>query len=89
MSSAAKDRAVPASTSSVLLLTKNEARQGFTVMNTSTSVLFIRWNAAPTSTLHTVRMPPNWYYEVPFHFTGSLYGIWESVNGQAIVTEVP
>jgi hypothetical protein len=89
-SSKTKDRVIAATTRNVRFLEVNETRKGFMIQNTSTAVLFLRFGKSPASaTNHSVRMPPNSYYEDPFEFTGAVYGVWDAVNGQAIVTEIP
>lgn len=88
MSSVSVHRIVAATLTSTALAQVNPARQGLSIQNTSTSVLYVKWGAAASATDHTIRMSPNCYYEVPFGYTGSIFGVWASVNGSAQITEL-
>jgi hypothetical protein len=94
MSSTVNARVVPSSLSSVLLVATNEGRQGLNIMNNSTAVLYLRFDGPAAATNPTVRVPSNFLYEAPLlaggkPFTGSVYGIWSALDGQAVVTELP
>jgi hypothetical protein len=80
-----------ASTSSTSILASNTARKGATIVNSSTSIVYINMGATATSSAYTVPMNaagavPS-YYEVPFGYTGAINAIWVAANGNAIVTE--
>ena len=87
----AAQTSVASSATSVTILAANPARRGASIANTSTAILYLRFNsaggAATATTAHTVQMASNTYYEVPFGYTGIITGIWASANGQANVTE--
>lgn len=86
---------VPSSTTAVRLLAANPLRQGLTVANSSTAILYLMLGnvIVPTSSLFTVAMAASSsgnlaYYEGPFGYQGDVWGIWASANGSAVVTEL-
>lgn len=79
---------VASSATSVTLLAANVARQGATIYNDSTQVLYAKFGATASATSFTVLMVAAAYYEVPFGYTGIIDGIWASANGNARVTEI-
>ena len=88
VSATATQTIVSASASSVSILAANAARRGAAVMNDSAAILYLRLNVSPASlTLHTVRMVPGAYYEVPFNYAGAITGLWSAADGAARVTE--
>lgn len=79
------------SATDVTILASNTSRKGATITNTSTANLFIRLGTtAATTSNYTVKLVTDAYYEVPFHFTGAIHGIWASDpgTGSANVTEL-
>lgn len=71
------------------ILAANANRLGATIENNSNGNLFLALGAAGTLTSFTVRMVPDAYYEVPFHFTGIITGEWTAgAVGNAQVTEL-
>lgn len=80
---------VAGSASSTTILAANTAREGATVYNDSTAILFLELgSAAASATNYTIQIGPQGYYEVPFGYTGQLTGIWAAANGNARVTEI-
>ena|SRR5215831_5754479 len=80
---------VASSASSVTILASNVNRLGATVYNDSTQILYLLLGAGPASTsVYTVQLASQAYYEVPFNYTAQLTGIWASANGNARVTEL-
>lgn len=81
---------VASSATSVTVLAANVARQGATVYNDSTAILYLLLSTGGTAstTAYTVQVPAQGYYEVPFRYTGALIGIWASAAGSARVTEI-
>lgn len=88
---------VASSASSVTVLAQNSNRRGAAIFNDSTQVLYlllastvagVAGTAASTSN-YTVQLASNAYYELPntYIYTGIIYGIWASANGNARVTE--
>ena len=83
---------IPSSATSVILMRARPDRRGATIFNDSTQVLYVRLGesgggVASTSD-YTIQMATLTYYEVPFDYTGPIYGIWAAANGNARVTEV-
>jgi len=79
---------VPSSATSVTILASNSNRKGATVYNNSTRRLYIKLGATASTTSFSVLLFANSYWEVPAFYTGVIDGIWDSVNGAALVTEV-
>lgn len=80
---------VASSASNVTLLAASATRQGMTVFNESTQVLFIKMGATASATSYTVQVSPGGYWEMPIGgsiYTGIIDGIWASANGNARVT---
>ena len=88
-SNTATQTSVASSASSVSLIAANAQRRGLAIQNTSTSILYILFGGgtATATTAHSVQIPSNGYYEVPYGYTGAVSGIWASANGQANMTE--
>lgn len=79
---------VAGSASAVTILAANTARYGAAIFNDSSAILYLILSAStPTSSVYTVQMAPNAYYEVPYGYTGIIKGIWASATGSARVTE--
>jgi hypothetical protein len=71
------------------LLAANANRQGATIWNDSTSILYVRLGTfGASATTATVKMVPDAYYELPFDYTGAVQGIWVTANGAARITEL-
>jgi hypothetical protein len=88
-STTANQTNVASSGSSVTVLASNAARLGATVYNDSTQILYLLLGTGTASTsVYTVQLGSQSYYEVPFNFIGQLTGIWASANGFARVTEL-
>lgn len=84
---------VGVSVTAVLLAESRESRRGTFVFNKSSQVLYVKFAAADVSaTSFTLRVPPNWWYEMPWGnvFTGKIYGVWAGADaaGSAQVTEL-
>ena len=79
---------VAGAASDTLILAANANRKGASVFNDSTAVCYLKLGGGSSSTVFTVKMDGGGYYEVPFRFTGALYGTWASATGSARVTEV-
>ncbi len=83
-----QSKTVASSATSVLILEVNVGRTGATIFNDSTQVLYLNLDDQQASTtVYTVRMLPNAYYELPFHYAGAISGIWAAANGNARITE--
>lgn len=81
---------VSASASSVTVLALNTARYGFTVVNDSTVILYIKCGSSASTTSYSYLLQPGQTWDssgFPFIYTGILTGIWASATGSARVTE--
>lgn len=79
---------VSGSASSGTILASNSNRLGAAIYNDSTAVLYLLLASGTASTTnYTVQLAPQFYYEVPFSYTGIIVGIWAAANGAARVTE--
>jgi len=75
-------------TTSVSLLATNTNRKGVTIWNNSTANLCVELGATASLTAFIVKLNAGGYYEVPFGYTGVISGIWDVVNGNALVREL-
>lgn len=76
------------SASNVTLLAANANRLGASIFNDSTSNLFVKLGATASQTDFTVKIAGGGYYELPYHYTGRMDGIWSADStGAARVTE--
>ena len=88
---------IPVSVVNVTLLAAGPTRRGATIVNKSlVSTLYLKCGATATTSSFTVILEPGpagttrrSYYEVPFHYTGIVDGIWDLADaaGSAVVTE--
>lgn len=70
------------------ILAANAARQGASVYNDSTAILYLLLaNAVASNTLYSLQVQPGGYFEAPAKYTGIIKGIWASATGSARVTE--
>ncbi|MBN3943501.1 hypothetical protein [Nostoc sp. NMS9] len=79
---------VASSVTSVTILASNSNRKGATIWNDSTANLFIEFGATATTSAFTAKLSADGYYEVPFHYTGVISGIWSAANGNGLVREL-
>lgn len=70
------------------ILAANVNRKGATIYNDSTKILYLTLAATTTLTAYTVQLAKQSYYEVPYHYTGIISGLWSAANGSAVVTEL-
>lgn len=79
---------VASNVASVTLLALNASRKGATITNDGANNLYVRVGAGAASTVnYTVKLIAGAYYEVPFHYTGAITGIWDVATGSARVSE--
>lgn len=76
----------------VTLLALNELRLGASIVNESSSILYVKCGATATSSSYTIALAPmgsvGSYWEVPFGYTGIIDGIWSADStGSARITE--
>ncbi|MDZ8096785.1 MAG: hypothetical protein RMZ42_33325, partial [Nostoc sp. DedQUE05] len=79
---------VASSTSSQTILAANSNRKGATIWNDSTAILYLEFGATAATNAFTAKLLAGGYYEVPFHYTGVISGIWSAANGNALVREL-
>lgn len=80
---------VAGAAANTLILASNAARQGATVFNDSTAILYLALGTVAASfTSYTVQIAAGGYYEVPAKYSGEIRGIWDSATGNARVTEI-
>ncbi|MHC5719267.1 MAG: hypothetical protein ACYTX0_46235 [Nostoc sp.] len=79
---------VASTTSNETILAANSNRKGATIWNDSTAILYVEFGPTATTSAFTVKLAPGGYYELPFHYTGVISGIWSSANGNALVREL-
>lgn len=71
------------------ILAANTNRQGATVYNDSTAILYLLLaNAVSSTSVFTAQIAAGGYYEVPAKYTGIIKGLWASATGNARVTEI-
>lgn len=80
---------VASSATSVLILASNANRKGLSIANNSTSVLRLAFNVAATTANAFIVLQPKSFIllDQQLIVTNAIYGIWESANGTAQVTE--
>jgi hypothetical protein len=75
-------------TDSTVILAGNTAREGATIWNASSAILYISFGAVCTPTNYSRQIAAGGFYEIPFRYTGVISGVWASANGSALVTEL-
>jgi len=81
---------VASSATSVTLRAANARREGLTIFNESTAVLYVKFGAVASLTDYSFQLGPGSYYETPATptYVGQVDGVWVSANGAAQVTEL-
>lgn len=85
---------VGSSGASIALAADNYNRQGLVVHNSSTATLYLKYGTAASigagTESYTYKVPPDGTFEMDMAsvYTGVVHGIWDAVNGFAMVTEV-
>jgi len=81
--------AVLSSITTVSILTTNVSRRGATIYNNAGTNLFVKLGTAATTSIYTVALNSNDYYEIPYGYTGVVAGITASTTlGRINVTEL-
>jgi hypothetical protein len=78
---------VAAATSSTTLQASNAARRALEIFNDSTSILYVKYGAAASSTSFTHRLQAGESVRETI-YTGIVTGIWVSADGNARMTEL-
>lgn len=71
-----------------VVLASNTARRGATIYVESGAPLYLAFGTTATLTAYSVQVPVGGYYEVPFGYTGALWGITTGVTAVVRVTEL-
>lgn len=72
----------------VLLLMFNENRRTASFFNDGTQILYLKFGLNATTSTYTVQVPGGAFYELPQPcYTGSISGVWTTINGSVRVTE--
>jgi hypothetical protein len=79
---------IAAAITSNTILAANFNRKGATIWNNSTANLYIDFDSAASTSDYAVKIASGGYYELPFSYTGIISGIWDAVNGNALVREL-
>jgi hypothetical protein len=92
LSSASTQSNVTAAASSTLLLAANASRIGGSIVNESTSVLYIKLSSGASATSYEYYLAGSVggvpaQMEIPQGWTGVIYGFWVSANGAARIGE--
>lgn len=87
-STATTINSVASAITSEVLLAANTDRKGATFTNQGTAILYLALAATSTTAAYTAKLQADDYYELPYHYTGIVSGIWSSANGNAIITEL-
>jgi hypothetical protein len=81
---------IPASVTSVIIVSASMNRNEVMIYNNSNKNLYVRFGlTAATSTNFTAKLTSNSYYEVPGWYNGQITGIWDAnATGAAQVTDL-
>lgn len=80
--------AVSVGATTTVILASNTARAGASIFNTSTTaIVFVSVGGTPTTSLYTVAIPAQGYFEVPAGATGAINGIVSTGTVTVNVTE--
>jgi len=82
--------AIPAAPTPVIITSGNLSRMGLTIFNDSSQPLCLRLGSSVTTSMFTVKLVPQDYYELPGPiYTGVVTGVWTaSGSGNALSTEL-
>lgn len=71
----------------VMLLAANTSRMGASVYVEGGGALFLKMGSSAGTVDYSVQVPPGGYFEVPFHYVGTISGIWQFTGGTARIVE--
>lgn len=81
--------AVTASVTNTTLIASNSSRRGILLYNDSTSIVRVKFGTTASSSSFSFKLYPNCFYDNPtMCYTGIITGIWESANGNMLVTQL-
>ncbi len=75
-------------TTAAVVLAANTARRGGIVYNESGAIVYLAFGTTATLTAYTVQIAVSGNYEVPFNYTGALWGITSAGTAVMRVTEL-
>lgn len=85
---AAKTSVASSASQVTILAAALTTRKGATITNTDANTLYLDSVTGVSATDYMVAVPPGGYYEVPFGWSGALFGIWAADGaGSALVRE--
>ena len=80
---------VASSTTSVTLLAANPARREVYIQNVGSKILYVAFDATASLAAFTLRIAANSGERLTLNsYTGVISGIWNAVNGNAVITEI-
>lgn len=81
--------AITGNTATTSLLAANASRKSVVVVNNSTASLYLQYSSVAATATTTYRLASQAIFDMPNTvYTGAIAGIWDGVNGTAIVTEL-
>ena len=80
---------VASSATNVTLKVSNSLRLQLFIFNDSTNILYVKFGQTASLSDYTLKILAGGFYELPYPvYTGRVDGIWDSVNGNAYITEM-
>jgi hypothetical protein len=79
---------VAATVGNVTLLGANVNRFGAAFYVEGGQPLFLKLGSSAGTVDYTVQVTPGAYYELPFNYSGTVAGIWQTAGGTVRITEV-
>ena len=80
---------IDSSSTKIILLAENHLRKTALIYNNSTSNLYVKYGDDVSISLFTLCLGAGDYYELPMPcYAGIITGIWDSIDGNAMVTEI-
>jgi len=79
----------PAQVTALTVGSNADTRVAMTIYNeTGSSVMYLKFGTAPTTSSYSARLGPGDYYEsAPPRYSGPVTALWDGTNGAALVTE--
>lgn len=74
--------------SNTSILASNSNRLGATIYNEGAAICYMILGSTATTTSYTLQIQVGGYYEVPFGYTGAIFGITSAGTAQLRVTEI-
>jgi hypothetical protein len=74
--------------SNTSILASNSNRLGATIYNEGAAICYMILGSTATTTSYTLQIQVGGYYEIPFGYTGAIFGITSAGTAQLRVTEI-